>query len=241
MTMAESRKCHGIVPDLQSSHESSHCKSSIQQEYMILDDLKRKRMTGIPKFLRSLYRMLEVEDPSVICWTVDGCAIQILSERRLETEILRKYFNHEKASSFQRQLNNFGFRKWTKTQSHVCTFSHPCFLRHRPELLPQVLRKSPRSASNTPKAMHLDNQENVCNNNPAVFTFDDATILLTKQHVLPLDLLRLDEPTMWTDTDQAATSSFLVLPDEKSPEAWEMPPPTDFDFAFLFDDPTTVV
>ncbi|CAK4904462.1 unnamed protein product [Aphanomyces euteiches] len=89
--------------------------------------------------------------------------------------------------------------------------------------------------------MHLDNQENVCNNNPAVFTFDDATILLTKQHVLPLDLLRLDEPTMWTDTDQAATSSFLVLPDEKSPEAWEMPPPTDFDFAFLFDDPTTVV
>ncbi|KAH9076910.1 hypothetical protein Ae201684P_010840 [Aphanomyces euteiches] len=189
---------------------------------MILDDLKRKRMTGIPKFLRSLYRMLEVEDPSVICWTVDGCAIQILSERRLETEILRKYFNHEKASSFQRQLNNFGFRKWTKTQSHV-------------------LAQIPRSASNTPKAMHLDNQENVCNNNPAVFTFDDATILLTKQHVLPLDLLRLDEPTMWTDTDQAATSSFLVLPDEKSPEAWEMPPPTDFDFAFLFDDPTTVV
>ncbi|KAF0682879.1 Aste57867_25014 [Aphanomyces stellatus] len=120
--------------------------SSIDTTMTMVDDHnKRKRMTGIPKFLRSLYRMLESEDPSVIGWSHDGTAIQILSERRLESEILRKYFNHEKASSFQRQLNNFGFRKWTKTQSHVCTFSHPCFLRQHPELLVQVLRKSPRS------------------------------------------------------------------------------------------------
>jgi hypothetical protein len=32
-------------------------------------------------------------------------------------------------SSFQRQLNYFGFRKWTKTQSCVCTFSHADFNR----------------------------------------------------------------------------------------------------------------
>ncbi|EQC28898.1 heat shock transcription factor 4, partial [Saprolegnia diclina VS20] len=86
---------------------------------------KKTRTTGVPKFLRHLYSILTSEDPSIISWSADGASIQLFSVTRLENEVLSKYFKHNKLASFQRQLNYFGFRKWTKTQSHVCTFSHP--------------------------------------------------------------------------------------------------------------------
>jgi len=89
----------------------------------------------VPKFLRSLYAILQTEDPAVISWVQNQelkpnrvTAFHILDMDRFEKEILLKYFKHQKFASFQRQLNNFGFRKWTKTQSSgVCTFSHNCF------------------------------------------------------------------------------------------------------------------
>ncbi|DAZ95064.1 TPA: hypothetical protein N0F65_002798 [Lagenidium giganteum] len=89
----------------------------------------------VPKFLRSLYAILQTEDPNIIAWVQNQelkpnrvTAFHILDMERFEQEILPKYFKHQKFASFQRQLNNFGFRKWTKTQSSgVCTFSHNCF------------------------------------------------------------------------------------------------------------------
>ncbi|RHY21027.1 hypothetical protein DYB32_009913, partial [Aphanomyces invadans] len=90
----------------------------------------KTRTTGVPKFLRHLYAILHTEDSSIISWSVDGSCIQLFNVKRLETEVLPKYFKHNKLSSFQRQLNYFGFRKWTKTQSCVCTFSHAQLTRH---------------------------------------------------------------------------------------------------------------
>ncbi|KAJ0401719.1 hypothetical protein ATCC90586_001512 [Pythium insidiosum] len=89
----------------------------------------------VPKFLRSLYSILRNEDASVVNWVQNQelkpnrvTAFHILDLDRFEQEILPKYFKHSKFASFQRQLNNFGFRKWTKTQSSgVCTFSHNSF------------------------------------------------------------------------------------------------------------------
>ncbi|GMF41282.1 unnamed protein product [Phytophthora lilii] len=89
----------------------------------------------VPKFLRSLYAILQTEDPHIISWVQNKelkpnsvTAFHILEMERFEREILPKYFKHQKFASFQRQLNNFGFRKWTKTQSSgVCTFSHNSF------------------------------------------------------------------------------------------------------------------
>ncbi|OQS02928.1 hypothetical protein THRCLA_04746 [Thraustotheca clavata] len=88
-----------------------------------------KRNRGVPKFLRHLNHMLTDEDPSILSWSTDGSSIKLYNIRRLENEVLPKYFKHNKLASFQRQLNYFGFRKWTKTQCNVCTFSHPQFTR----------------------------------------------------------------------------------------------------------------
>ncbi|KDO23003.1 hypothetical protein SPRG_11849 [Saprolegnia parasitica CBS 223.65] len=209
------------------------------------DDLKRKRITGIPKFLRSLYRMLETEDPSVITWSHDGSAIQILSERRLETEILRKYFNHEKASSFQRQLNNFGFRKWTKTQSNVCTFSHPSFLRTQPELLVHVVRKSPRASPQSASPSHsaTSSKSNNTSNSPTtikteytpdVFTFDDQHLVTDMYHQHPAaneTKLIAIECMHFLPTSSTTLCDVFTLDDH----SWDLPEATDDLAAFLDD------
>ncbi|KAG3079329.1 hypothetical protein JG687_00011314 [Phytophthora cactorum] len=108
-----------------------------------------------PKFLLLLYEILEVESSRVIRWSEDGLALQILDPVTVTEQILPKYFNHTNFHSFQRQLNYFGFRKWTKSKTDICTFSHPFFRENQPELLQLIKRKkAPRrtpasDASNT--------------------------------------------------------------------------------------------
>uniref|UniRef100_K3WRA9 HSF-type DNA-binding domain-containing protein n=1 Tax=Globisporangium ultimum (strain ATCC 200006 / CBS 805.95 / DAOM BR144) TaxID=431595 RepID=K3WRA9_GLOUD len=85
--------------------------------------------TKVPKFLQSLYAILHDEDQNILTWSADGAYFQVLDVARLEREVLPKYFKHGKFTSFQRQLNNFSFRKWTKTRANVCTFSHDVLVR----------------------------------------------------------------------------------------------------------------
>jgi hypothetical protein len=92
-------------------------------------------------FLRSLRRMLDTEHASVLCWTPDGEAFEIRDLVQLTKDVLPKYFKHAKYSSFQRQLNYFNFRKWTRSKSAVCTFSNPQFLRDAPDLMWKITRK----------------------------------------------------------------------------------------------------
>ncbi|KAG9407260.1 DnaJ sub C member 7 [Aphanomyces cochlioides] len=107
----------------------------------------KKRKVGVPKFLRYLYQILDKEDSSIISWANNGSSIQILDTDRMAQYILPKYFKHSKYASFQRQLNYFGFRKWTKSQTNICTFSHPEFRQNRPDRLYLIKRKnSPESA-----------------------------------------------------------------------------------------------
>ncbi|KAF0706202.1 hypothetical protein As57867_006772, partial [Aphanomyces stellatus] len=102
---------------------------------MFQQDTKKQRTTGVPKFLRHLYSILTNEDPSIISWSVDGTAIQLFHVKRLENEVL--------------QLNYFGFRKWTKTQSCVCTFSHAQLNRYSAPDSMAITRKQQQHTSNT--------------------------------------------------------------------------------------------
>jgi hypothetical protein len=65
---------------------------------------------SIPEFLYQLIRMLKNEaNWNIIQW---GPACIIVHDPvRLENELLHLYFRHSNFSSFQRQLNYFGFRK----------------------------------------------------------------------------------------------------------------------------------
>uniref|UniRef100_M4BWS2 HSF-type DNA-binding domain-containing protein n=1 Tax=Hyaloperonospora arabidopsidis (strain Emoy2) TaxID=559515 RepID=M4BWS2_HYAAE len=104
----------------------------------------------VAPFLKSLRRMLQEESAAILRWTADGRAFEIHDMHAMMAHVLPKYFKHCKYTSFQRQLNYFSFRKWTKSKAIVCTFSNDFFLRDQPELAWQITRKkslSPQSLS----------------------------------------------------------------------------------------------
>ena len=69
-----------------------------------------KRKTSPASFLLKLREVLAREDPAVISWDGDG-RITIGDPKRLGDEVLARYFRHGNFSSFQRQLNYFGYYK----------------------------------------------------------------------------------------------------------------------------------
>ena len=111
------------------------------------------RKVGIPKFLRYLRDILNNENSNIIRWGHNGTSIQIFDIDGMSSYILPKYFKHRKYASFQRQLNYFGFRKWTKTQTNICTFSHEHFTRDQPQETCLIKRKNqPEKPGSRPTA-----------------------------------------------------------------------------------------
>ena len=102
----------------------------------------------VPRFLRMLFTMVsDTACERVIRWAHEGAAFEIVDAECLCSDVLSVYYTTQKFSSFQRQLNYFGFRKWTKTQTDVCTFSHPDFLQHDQDRLSQIRRGKQTASS----------------------------------------------------------------------------------------------
>jgi hypothetical protein len=100
----------------------------------------------VAPFLKQLRAMLEDDHSTVLRWAANGRAFEIVDMEQMMNHVLPKYFKHRKYTSFQRQLNYFNFRKWTKSKASVCTFSNEFFRRDQPELAWRITRK--KSAHN---------------------------------------------------------------------------------------------
>jgi len=99
------------------------------------------RLAGC-SFTKKLFDILQ--DPkcsSIITWTADGFAFEVKDPKRLETDILPKYFRHGRFQSLVRQLNFYSFKKISKERSSWI-YSHEMFQKDRPELLEQLRRKT---------------------------------------------------------------------------------------------------
>ncbi|CAM9798622.1 unnamed protein product, partial [Discosporangium mesarthrocarpum] len=97
-----------------------------------------KRAAG-QGFAAKLYDILEHVSPDIIKWTPSGQAFRVVNFSRFSEEVLVKYFRHNKFSSFQRQLNLYGYRKVIKGPD-AGGYMHPSFRRGHPESLGEVKR-----------------------------------------------------------------------------------------------------
>lgn len=121
---------------------------------------------GVPQqFPRRLYNMLESESqlqqsaPSecLISWSQSGKAFRIEDVTLFSTRVLPKYFRTNKFSSFQRNLNLYGFSK-VRRGPDADMYAHPSFLRGRPEILSEL--KKCKSAADRKRQAKPHNQSN---------------------------------------------------------------------------------
>jgi len=91
--------------------------------------------------------LLMLEDPAcqgIVCWRGDGLAFLVADVKKFE-EILPKFFNHKKFTSFVRQIHLYGFHKASNVASGMVEFSNAMFVRGRPDLINQIGRRTKRS------------------------------------------------------------------------------------------------
>ncbi|ETW01799.1 hypothetical protein H310_06377 [Aphanomyces invadans] len=103
----------------------------------------------VAPFLLHLHQMLRRESPQIIRWTPNGKAFEILDKTTMTEKILPKYFRNKNFASFQRQLNYFGFRKWSKSRAMHSTYSRDHFTRDNFDELVYVKRQSKRKSGGT--------------------------------------------------------------------------------------------
>jgi len=99
---------------------------------------------GWSKFTRTLFEMASSEENTLaVGFSADGNCLEIRNAGILKRQVLPKYFKHQNASSFTRQLNNYGFRTIGNSTSPngVQVFQHPSFRVGRPDLLCKVVRR----------------------------------------------------------------------------------------------------
>eukprot|EP00934_Nitzschia_sp_Nitz4_P000956 Nitzschia sp. Nitz4//scaffold140_size61219//18532//19308//NITZ4_006436-RA/size61219-processed-gene-0.17-mRNA-1//-1//CDS//3329536215//956//frame0 len=105
-----------------------------------------KRKKHIPnKFLTKTFHMLGQCSDDIAGWSHGGESFTIYDTELFASEVLPKYFNHSRFSSFIRQLNFYGFSKQRsdpdlQTHTTAVRFSHPSFRRGHPDLLSKIQR-----------------------------------------------------------------------------------------------------
>ncbi|GKY99988.1 hypothetical protein MPSEU_000952300 [Mayamaea pseudoterrestris] len=111
-----------------------------------LDQFKfpRTGKRGVPQqFPRNLYDMLDIESrlmqedanhPKIIGWSETGRAFRIFDVSAFSLAVLPRYFRTKKFSSFQRNLNLYGFTK-VRRGPDLDMYAHPSFVRDSPDSL----------------------------------------------------------------------------------------------------------
>ncbi|PWN21276.1 winged helix DNA-binding domain-containing protein, partial [Microstroma glucosiphilum] len=103
---------------------------------------------------RFVYKLMKmVSDPEsqhLISFNPSGTSVVVTNFDDFAKDVLPKHFKHSNFSSFIRQLNMYGFYKVNKTprgqrnsnDMQVWEFSHPKFIKGRPDLLDEIRRKA---------------------------------------------------------------------------------------------------
>ncbi|KAJ2706576.1 kinase-regulated stress-responsive transcription factor skn7 [Coemansia sp. IMI 203386] len=106
--------------------------------------------TGVPDFVKKLFRMLEDESHrDVVCWGIEGDSFVVKDPNEFSKYVLPQHFKHNNFASFVRQLNKYDFHKVKVTEENrrygdeAWEFKHPRFQHNRPDLLEKIKRKIP--------------------------------------------------------------------------------------------------
>lgn len=106
------------------------------------------------QFPMKLYRMLSVVEDlglsHIVSWKVHGRAFQVKNVELFVSEVLPRFFRQSKITSFQRQLNLYGFQRFLHGKDVGASY-HQFFLRGKPFLCQAMYRTKVKGLSKRAK------------------------------------------------------------------------------------------
>jgi hypothetical protein len=168
---------------------------------------------GVPQqFPRRLYNMLEAESQlqpsspeSLVSWSQTGKAFRIEDVTLFSTLVLPKYFRTNKFSSFQRNLNLYGFTK-VRRGPDTDMYAHPSFLRGYPDMLSEL--KKCKSAADRKRQAKTTKQGSVSTS--TISTMQD----LARPSSIMNDGTRAVSPSSSSEDDSALFSQMRGIPQQ---------------------------
>lgn len=125
-----------------SSSHPSQAPDDDNDEERMLSEFTTKGGRVILPFPLKLHNLLEESErdglQEIVSFQEDGKVFTIHHPDRFATELMPKYFNTDRMSSFQRQLNLYGFKRVTEGQY---SFGHKDFIKGERRLSLQIKRK----------------------------------------------------------------------------------------------------
>jgi hypothetical protein len=109
----------------------------MQEESAYLSEVfKSSKAASATSFVRKLYTLVACESDEIVCFlpgeifkitlyallspaVPDGSAFEVKDPKKLEAEVLPKYFRHSRFQSFVRQLNFYNFKKTNKVRGRI--------------------------------------------------------------------------------------------------------------------------
>ncbi|KAI9279472.1 HSF-type DNA-binding-domain-containing protein [Umbelopsis sp. AD052] len=162
---------------LLSPYDDGEYDDPLSPTYMLPDSLEygltlqndaphSPRSPNNTTFVHKLYDMvIDTKYQNLISWSHDGTSFIVCNKDEFENVVLPAHFKHRNFASFVRQLNMYGFHKINKTargqgqrtstENNIWKFSHPSFLRDRPDLLDGIKRKAMEQETNRRDANDL--------------------------------------------------------------------------------------
>lgn len=130
------------------------------------DEGERKSFLANASFPKKLYDLVSTGDSSIIRWEEHGKAFRITDPERFAEEVLPLYFRHSKLTSFQRQLNLYGFRRVTKGEDQG-SYYHAKFQKGKVSSVMEIRRLQGKAMPNLTTAV-VKNTVVVDNSLPAL-------------------------------------------------------------------------
>lgn len=175
---------------------------------------------SLPAFLTKLYRMVDApETDPWVQWNDQGTSFIIPNSQTLAEKVLGHHFNHNKFTSFVRQLNMYGFHKvphlnhgvlLNDGQPEVWEFASEYFRRDQPELMRHIIRKKGEAERTRAAARHQSSptpcspmpSSNVrfTDTNDMAFIHAEVRAIALRQNVIKHELTQLSKSTqqLWS-------------------------------------------
>eukprot|EP00816_Leptocylindrus_hargravesii_P010921 CAMPEP_0196815400 /NCGR_PEP_ID=MMETSP1362-20130617/49520_1 /TAXON_ID=163516 /ORGANISM="Leptocylindrus danicus, Strain CCMP1856" /LENGTH=383 /DNA_ID=CAMNT_0042192337 /DNA_START=72 /DNA_END=1223 /DNA_ORIENTATION=+ len=175
-----------VIDDFDDASEVTHNQRRVQHNYhdfahvnvALLMEKPRAGRGGVTvPFPEKLYEMLQGADTDgyedIVSWQPHGRAFCVHKPKPFVEEVIMRHFKQTKLTSFQRQLNLYGFRRITKGKDGGAYY-HELFLRGRPDLCQLMLRMKVKGTGC--KAANNPEDEPNFYNMPPVVVKDTETV-----------------------------------------------------------------